>query len=179
MNPMNDLTMGAAKGYTWLLPEALMEPHHLTHPAPWAGHIPFAAWLVAATRPNVFVELGAYSGISYLAFCQAITQQRRHLKAQRFAATGWHQHQRIATIGHMAHDGLLLATERAVAKDMLQDYQCLCPGTHIEFDIKRSGAMMAWNHFHPNQEPRCCFSIFKTKTYGIGRCPTPKPSCAI
>ena len=87
MNPMNDLTMGAAKGYTWLLPEALMEPHHLTHPAPWAGHIPFAAWLVAATRPNVFVELGAYSGISYLAFCQAITQQR--LPTRAYAVDTW------------------------------------------------------------------------------------------
>ena len=48
---------------------------------------------------------------------------------------------------------LTLLDHHASAKDMLQDYQCLCPGTHIEFDMKRSGAMMAWNHFHPNQEP--------------------------
>ena len=48
---------------------------------------------------------------------------------------------------------LTLLDHHASAKDMLQDYQCLCPRTHIEFDMKRSGAMMAWNHFHPNQEP--------------------------
>ena len=48
-----------------------MEPNHLSSPAPWAGHIPFAAWLIATVKPRTLVELGVYSGISYLAFCQA------------------------------------------------------------------------------------------------------------
>lgn len=39
------------------------------------------------------------------------------------------------------------------AKNMLSDYQCICPGTHLEFDMARSGAMMAWNHYHPGKEP--------------------------
>ncbi|MDO5090207.1 MAG: class I SAM-dependent methyltransferase [Cardiobacteriaceae bacterium] len=50
---------------------AWLEPEHLSSPAPWAGHIPFAAWLMAVMRPRTLVELGVYSGISYLAFCQA------------------------------------------------------------------------------------------------------------
>lgn len=39
------------------------------------------------------------------------------------------------------------------AQKMLADYQCLCGTTHMQFDMHRSGAMMAWNHFHPGKEP--------------------------
>ena len=52
--------------------EAQLPVEHLTAPAPWAGHIPFAFWSVHALKPRVFVELGSYSGVSYFAFCQAI-----------------------------------------------------------------------------------------------------------
>lgn len=38
----------------------------------WAGHIPFAMFLIEAARPEIFVELGAYRGVSYCAFCQAV-----------------------------------------------------------------------------------------------------------
>ena len=58
-----------------------MQPRVLTSPAPWAGHIPFAAWLIAATRPRTLVELGVYSGISYLAFCQSAAEHGVPLRA--------------------------------------------------------------------------------------------------
>lgn len=48
---------------------------------------------------------------------------------------------------------VVLLDHHATAKEMLSGYQCACPGTHIEFDTGRSGAMMAWNHFHPGTEP--------------------------
>ncbi|MCY7376937.1 MAG: class I SAM-dependent methyltransferase [Pyrinomonadaceae bacterium] len=38
----------------------------------WAEHIPFAMFLAAALHPRVLVELGAYRGVSYCAFCQAV-----------------------------------------------------------------------------------------------------------
>ncbi len=52
----------------------LLEPRRLVLPNPWAGHIPFASWLVRQLRPRVFVELGTHTGNSYCAFCQSIDE---------------------------------------------------------------------------------------------------------
>jgi hypothetical protein len=45
---------------------------HLAEPDAWAGHIPFAFWVVDALRPRRLVELGTHSGNSYFAFAQAV-----------------------------------------------------------------------------------------------------------
>ncbi|MEG0922377.1 MAG: class I SAM-dependent methyltransferase [Comamonas sp.] len=87
MNAMTEVGAQSGAGYEWLHSAAFMEPHHLTHPAPWAGHIPFAAWLIAVAQPRSLVELGAYSGISYLAFCQAISEQG--LATRTYAVDTW------------------------------------------------------------------------------------------
>jgi hypothetical protein len=47
----------------------------------WKEHIPFAFWLCEALQPRCFVELGAYSGTSYFAFCQAIKRLGLETKA--------------------------------------------------------------------------------------------------
>lgn len=65
----------------------LFEPSHFSVPAPWAGHLPFAHWLTAVHRPATLVELGAYSGISYMAFCQAVMEHR--LATRCWAVDTW------------------------------------------------------------------------------------------
>ena len=49
----------------------MQTPHRLSDGA-WAGHIPFAFWIVETLRPKVLVELGVHTGNSYSAFCQAV-----------------------------------------------------------------------------------------------------------
>ena len=53
----------------------------------WASHIPFAHWLMSQTKPNLFVELGTHSGVSYSAFCSAIVRQ--DLTTRAYAVDTW------------------------------------------------------------------------------------------
>lgn len=64
-----------------LTEQLIFEPLHFSVPAPWAGHISFAHWLISTQQPALFVELGAYSGISYMSFCQSIAQNKLATKA--------------------------------------------------------------------------------------------------
>lgn len=68
---MNDISRNTAP---FDLASMLIEPRRLVLPNPWAGHIPFASWLIRQLRPRVFVELGTHTGNSYCAFCQAIDE---------------------------------------------------------------------------------------------------------
>ena len=54
----------------------------------------------------------------------ALPDQRRDLIAQRLAATGRHQHERVAAAGHMVDDLFLRTAERLVPEDPLQDVHC-------------------------------------------------------
>ncbi|MFZ0750005.1 MAG: class I SAM-dependent methyltransferase [Pyrinomonadaceae bacterium] len=54
-------------------PICLSQPDRIA-PSAWAGHIPFAMYLIDVLRPHVIVELGTFTGVSYCGFCQAVKQ---------------------------------------------------------------------------------------------------------
>jgi hypothetical protein len=56
-------------------------------PSAWWQHVPFAHWIVSAFRPQLLVELGTYSGVSYSAFCQAVV--RTNLDTRCYAIDTW------------------------------------------------------------------------------------------
>ena len=46
----------------------------------WAGHIPFAFFIVSLLKPKILVELGVHAGGSYNAFCQAVRELKLDTK---------------------------------------------------------------------------------------------------
>jgi O-antigen biosynthesis protein len=62
-------------------------PEKLSDASAWLGHIPFARWLVDATKPRLFVELGVHRGDSYCAMCESI--QAAGLSTRAFGVDSW------------------------------------------------------------------------------------------
>src|SRR5262249_27248805 len=53
----------------------------------WWSHVPFAHWLIDATAPQLFIELGVYTGVSYAAFCEAILHSK--LSSRAYGVDTW------------------------------------------------------------------------------------------
>ncbi len=77
-------------------------PVSLQSPDAWVGHIPFAAWLIGALRPELFVELGTHSGNSYFSFCQAV--QGCKLKTHCYAVDTWEGDKHAGNYGEDVFD---------------------------------------------------------------------------
>lgn len=99
----------------------------------WAEHIPFAMFSIAALRPRVFVELGAYRGVSYCAFCQAVDSLKTETKC--YAVDTW---QGDAHAGSLEEN--VLTKLRAHHDPLYADFSRLVQST---FDD-------ALEHFAPN-----------------------------
>ena len=70
----------------------------------WFGHIPFAHWLVAASRPHLLVELGAHNGVSYAAFCDAVLAN--HLPTRAAAIDTWQGDAQAGYYGNEVYEDL-------------------------------------------------------------------------
>jgi O-antigen biosynthesis protein len=85
----------------------------------WAGHIPFAMFVVAAAKPRILVELGAWRGVSYCAFCQAVKES--NLDTRCYAVDTWKGDEHTGSLSEEAlhalrthHDPLYSAFSRLV-----------------------------------------------------------------
>jgi len=68
----------------------------------WWAHVPFAFWLTRFIRPHLFVELGAHSGVSYSAFCEAVVRER--LDTRCFAIDTWRGDEHAGFYGDEVYD---------------------------------------------------------------------------
>jgi len=68
-------------------PLAMLTPSYLSEVPRWIGHIPFAFGLIEMSEPRTVVELGAFLGDSYFAFCQAVAAL--DLPTRCFAVDTW------------------------------------------------------------------------------------------
>jgi len=80
-------------------------PTRLGVESAWYGHLPFAQWIVQATRPRVLVELGTHAGVSYSAFCEAVA--RGQLDTRCFAVDTWAGDEHAGFYGEEVYADLL------------------------------------------------------------------------
>ncbi|MBL9005258.1 MAG: class I SAM-dependent methyltransferase [Myxococcales bacterium] len=72
-------------------------PRHVDGQA-WVEHIPFAMTLVQMVRPRVLVELGVFTGDSYLSFCQAV--EKLKLSTTCYGVDTWEGDPHGGVYGH-------------------------------------------------------------------------------
>ena len=77
----------------------------------WHGHVPFAHWLVASSRPRMVVELGTHTGVSFAAFCEGA--RRGELPTKCYAVDTWAGDAHSGTYGEeVFHAVETVVTER-------------------------------------------------------------------
>lgn len=105
-------------------PVCLEFPNWIAETA-WAEHIPFAMFLISAARPKLLVELGAYRGVSYCAFCQAAKSLKLGIRC--YAVDTWEGDEHAGNI-----EPSVLATLRTHHDPFYGDFSRLIQSTFDE-----------------------------------------------
>lgn len=71
----------------------------------WVDHMAFAYDLVAATRPQLLVELGTYSGLSYFTFCQSIKEH--DIDSVAYAIDTWKGEEHTGAYGEEIYESVM------------------------------------------------------------------------
>jgi glycosyltransferase involved in cell wall biosynthesis len=82
-----------------------LEPGLTVDYSAWNGLIPFAFWVIDASRPRMLVELGTEAGVSYCAFCQAISYL--NLPTACYAVDTWEGDQHTGAYGSEVYENLV------------------------------------------------------------------------
>jgi O-antigen biosynthesis protein len=80
----------------------------------WWGHVPFAFWVTQASRPRILVELGTHHGVSYAAFCEAVT--RSVLATRCYAVDSWIDDDRAGVFGDEVYKNLKIFHDENYAR---------------------------------------------------------------
>jgi hypothetical protein len=86
------------------LTTALPERYSAPEPSAWIGHVPFAMTLIEMLLPATVVELGTHVGISYSAFCQAVS--KLNLPTKCWAIDTWQGDAHTGAYSNHIHDEL-------------------------------------------------------------------------
>ena len=148
----------------------------------WWPHVPFAFWLVAATKPRSLVELGTGRGVSYSAFCEAAA--RVGLDAQFCAIdtwtcdseTGFHDERVFASL-RAFHDRRYAAFSTLIRSGFEQALPCFTDGSidllHIEglqgYDEARRHFEMWRNKLSPRAIVLLHGTRLQGENFGVGR----------
>jgi hypothetical protein len=125
----------------------------------WAEHVPFAMFLVSAARPRTIVELGAYRGVSYCAFCQAV--KALELSTKCHAVDTWQGDPHAGNI-----DETVLGRLRLHHDPLYGDFSTLIPSTFGEALVHFSDATIDLLHidgFHTYQAVKDDFESWLPK----------------
>jgi len=137
-------------------PILFLEPSRLVLPDPWAGHIPFAFWLVKLLQAELIVELGTHTGNSACAFAHA--QDYLDIDGETHAIDTWEGDEYSGFYEKDVYEGLLafsrsnfngrLQLRRSPFQDRVADYEnesiaiLHIDGSHAYEDVRRD--FLAW-----------------------------------
>jgi hypothetical protein len=143
----------------------------------WHGHVPFAQWLVSATRPRLIVELGTHNGVSYAAFCETVLHEK--LAARCYAVDSWsgddhagHYDESVYARLRAFHDGRYSAFSELLRMSFDEARELIADGTvdllHIDGFHSYDAVRHDFEGWAPKLSPRAVVLFHDINVLGLG-----------